>query len=159
MCTIAAPSSRQATAVSTISAGVIGTYGFCSFVVRVPVSATDTMSGSTLVIAPFDWSYYCLCGRGLVVVLTATRRSSLAISCDGVTRLADAALPTRHGEFRIEIVRVDGLAQEVVVLRLGETDGRAATLVRIQSECLTGEVFGSLRCDCAAQLSASLARI
>jgi 3,4-dihydroxy 2-butanone 4-phosphate synthase/GTP cyclohydrolase II len=83
----------------------------------------------------------------------------LAISCDGVTRLADAALPTRHGEFRIEIIRVDGLAQEVVVLRLGDTDSRAATLVRIQSECLTGEVFGSLRCDCAAQLSASLARI
>jgi GTP cyclohydrolase II len=83
----------------------------------------------------------------------------LAISCEGVTRLAEAGLPTRHGEFRIEIVRVDGLAQEVVVLRLGEADGSAATLVRIQSECLTGEVFGSLRCDCATQLSTSLARI
>ncbi len=78
---------------------------------------------------------------------------------DGVTRLADSRLPNRFGEFTIEVVRVDALSQEVVVLRLGDTADDRPTLVRIQSECVTGEVFGSLRCDCAEQLDTSLSRI
>ncbi len=70
---------------------------------------------------------------------------------------ADALLPTRWGEFRISVFRFDGT--EVVALTRGELDGSEPVLVRLHSECLTGDVLGSLRCDCGDQLRASLAMI
>lgn len=90
-------------------------------------------------------------------IIAAVGRSP--ISHDGVTSMADAALPTRFGEFRIVILRVDETGSEVVVMLQGELIGGDAPLVRLHSECLTGEVFGSLRCDCGEQLEAALARI
>ena len=70
---------------------------------------------------------------------------------------ADASLPTRWGDFRISVFRFDGT--EVVALSRGEIDGAESILVRLHSECLTGDVLGSLRCDCGDQLRASLAMI
>jgi 3,4-dihydroxy 2-butanone 4-phosphate synthase/GTP cyclohydrolase II len=70
---------------------------------------------------------------------------------------ADASLPTRWGEFRISVFRFDGT--EVVALVRGAVDDGEPVLVRLHSECLTGDVLGSLRCDCGDQLRASLAMI
>jgi GTP cyclohydrolase II len=64
-------------------------------------------------------------------------------------------LPTPYGEFRILGFRgfYDGKEQEMIVLKLGDlTSPGPAPLVRVHSQCMTGEVFGSLRCDCGPQL-------
>jgi GTP cyclohydrolase II len=76
-------------------------------------------------------------------------------SADDVTRLAEARLPTRFGSFRIVIYRA-GRGDEVVALTRGRPGGTEPTLVRLHSECLTGEALGSLRCDCGQQLDAAL---
>src|SRR5438477_1475076 len=70
---------------------------------------------------------------------------------------ADAELPTRWGDFRISVFRFDGT--EVVAFTRGQPDGAAPVLVRLHSECLTGDVLGSLRCDCGEQLRSSLAML
>jgi len=67
---------------------------------------------------------------------------------------ADALLPTRWGDFRISVFRFEGT--EVVALARGELGGAEPVLVRLHSECLTGDVLGSLRCDCGDQLRAAL---
>ncbi|MBO8141261.1 MAG: bifunctional 3,4-dihydroxy-2-butanone-4-phosphate synthase/GTP cyclohydrolase II [Firmicutes bacterium] len=76
-----------------------------------------------------------------------------------VRRVAEADMPTRYGHFRIVGYEslVDG--QTHVALVLGEVAGRDGVLVRVHSECLTGDVFGSLRCDCGDQLQAALRQI
>ncbi len=78
-----------------------------------------------------------------------------------VTRIVETVLPTRHGLFRLTgFAGHDGT--EHVALSLGVTDGappRQAPLVRLHSECLTGDALGSWRCDCGFQLDAALARI
>jgi 3,4-dihydroxy 2-butanone 4-phosphate synthase / GTP cyclohydrolase II len=76
-----------------------------------------------------------------------------------VRRVADVNLPTEKGDFRLigfESV-IDG--REHVALVKGEIEGKDDVLVRMHSECLTGDVFGSLRCDCGEQLEAALERI
>jgi 3,4-dihydroxy 2-butanone 4-phosphate synthase/GTP cyclohydrolase II len=70
---------------------------------------------------------------------------------------ADALLPTRWGDFRLSVFRFDGT--EVVALARGEVDGADDVLVRLHSQCLTGDVLGSLRCDCGEQLRSALAMI
>ncbi len=77
-----------------------------------------------------------------------------------LTRYSDARLPTPHGEFRIVVYRPDAesMAEEHVAMVMGEVAGDAV-LTRVHSSCFTGEVLGSLRCDCRAQLDAALARI
>lgn len=79
-----------------------------------------------------------------------------------VVQVADAAFPSVHGEFRILGFRghVNGKDHEVVVLKMGDLAAeRPAPLVRIHSQCLTGEVFDSLRCDCGQQLHLALEKI
>jgi len=76
-----------------------------------------------------------------------------------VTLLARATLPTRFGDFDVAVYEVDGAPGEVAALTRGELHGDALPLVRLHSECLTGDVLGSLRCDCGQQLSAALAMI
>jgi GTP cyclohydrolase II len=71
--------------------------------------------------------------------------------------LSEAPLPTRHGELRC-VVFEDGGGNEHVALMSGDV-AREEVLVRVHSECLTGEAFGSAKCDCAAQLDDALARI
>jgi GTP cyclohydrolase II len=78
---------------------------------------------------------------------------------DPVTRLAQATLPTRFGEFRVSVFRVEGASGESLALMRGDVTTHAPPLVRLHSECLTGDVLGSLRCDCGEQLQASLALI
>jgi GTP cyclohydrolase II len=80
-------------------------------------------------------------------------------SISGVTCLADAALPTRFGAFRLAVFRVVGTSAEAPALIYGDLSDPIPPLVRLHSECLTGDVLGSLRCDCGEQLDASLARI
>jgi GTP cyclohydrolase II len=75
-------------------------------------------------------------------------------------KVAEANFPTRFGQFRIygfEGVTGNRL-EEAIALKMGDTEGRPP-LVRIHSECLTGDVFHSLRCDCRAQLELSLQMI
>ncbi|MDX6644774.1 MAG: 3,4-dihydroxy 2-butanone 4-phosphate synthase / cyclohydrolase, partial [Miltoncostaeaceae bacterium] len=76
-----------------------------------------------------------------------------------IERGTAARLPTRFGEFTAIGYRsiVDG-KQHLALVR-GEVDGAEDVLVRVHSECLTGDVFGSMRCDCGEQLQAALERI
>jgi GTP cyclohydrolase II len=73
-------------------------------------------------------------------------------------KIAEADFPSRFGHFRILGYEweCDGEVEESVVLRMGDITGEPAPLVRIHSECLTGDVFHSLRCDCRAQLELAL---
>ena len=76
-------------------------------------------------------------------------------------KVAEAGFPSRFGDFRIfgfEGV-YSGRREEAVVLKMGDLASGPPPLVRIHSQCLTGDVFHSLRCDCRAQLELSLARI
>ena len=68
---------------------------------------------------------------------------------------ADAILPTEHGEFRIRAFRDPMSGKEHSVLYVGDIS-EGTPLVRMHSECLTGDAFGSLRCDCGPQLHASM---
>ena len=74
-------------------------------------------------------------------------------------KAAEADFPTRFGHFRIYGFegRLDDRLEEAVVLEMGDVaHGPLAPLVRIHSQCLTGDVFHSLRCDCRSQLELSL---
>ena len=72
---------------------------------------------------------------------------------------AQAALPTKFGKFRIYGFEGRGPQEEAVALVRGNLKGRVAPLVRVHSQCLTGDVLTSLRCDCRAQLELSLKKI
>ena len=76
-------------------------------------------------------------------------------------KVAEAEFPTQFGYFRIYGFRGGGTDQveEAVVLKMGELSDGPPPLVRIHSECLTGDVFHSLRCDCRAQLELALKTI
>jgi 3,4-dihydroxy 2-butanone 4-phosphate synthase/GTP cyclohydrolase II len=76
-----------------------------------------------------------------------------------VRRVAEARLPTLHGEFRIVGYENNVDSREHVALVFGEIDGRRDVLVRMHSKCLTGDVFGSHRCDCGPQLQAAMRMI
>ncbi len=69
-------------------------------------------------------------------------------------RIATTDLPTRYGAFTMHVYQHD--AKEQVALAVGAIDDGAPVLVRLHSECLTGDVFGSHRCDCGEQLARSL---
>jgi GTP cyclohydrolase II len=75
-----------------------------------------------------------------------------------VRLVAEAALPSRFGRFRIAVFHVGEDDQQVVALWRG-LPARGPVLVRLHSECLTGDVLGSARCDCGTQLEASLHRL
>lgn len=76
-----------------------------------------------------------------------------------VERVASARLPTEIGEFRVAGYRSLISEEEFVVLYKGEMDANIPTLVRIHSQCLTGDVFGSIKCDCGPQLRTAMAMI
>jgi len=69
---------------------------------------------------------------------------------------AETELPTGRGEFRTIIFREKKTGVEHVALLMGEVAGQEGVPVRVHSECLTSEVFGSLKCDCKAQLDQAL---
>ncbi|HXL23322.1 MAG TPA: GTP cyclohydrolase II [Candidatus Dormibacteraeota bacterium] len=74
-------------------------------------------------------------------------------------QVAKAELPTKFGRFAIYGFRGDGPNQEVVALVRGKLTGNRAPLVRVHSQCLTGDVLTSQRCDCRAQLELALKKI
>lgn len=73
--------------------------------------------------------------------------------------VAQAVLPTRYGRFTIYGFKGGGAHEEAVALVRGNLKGKNAPLVRVHSQCLTGDVLTSLRCDCRAQLELSLKKI
>jgi len=77
----------------------------------------------------------------------------------GAQMVAHAELPTRYGRFTIYGFKGRGPQEEAVALVRGNLKGKTAPLVRVHSQCLTGDVLTSLRCDCRAQLELSLKRI
>jgi 3,4-dihydroxy 2-butanone 4-phosphate synthase/GTP cyclohydrolase II len=76
-----------------------------------------------------------------------------------VHRIADARLPTEYGEWRVIGYRNDVDDREHIALVFGEVKDAEGVLVRMHSKCLTGDVFGSLRCDCGWQLHAAMTTI
>jgi 3,4-dihydroxy 2-butanone 4-phosphate synthase/GTP cyclohydrolase II len=76
-----------------------------------------------------------------------------------VERGASVRLPTEHGEFTGIAFREKLTGKTHLALVMGEIEGAENVLVRVHSECLTGDVFHSLRCDCGEQLSQALAQI
>ncbi len=85
-------------------------------------------------------------------------KEQAAAKCSGsdenlsVERVAVATLPTEWGEFQIAGYRSLTSDEEFVALYKGEMRRDVPTLVRIHSQCLTGDVFGSTKCDCGPQL-------
>jgi len=91
--------------------------------------------------------------HGLVVIsihdLIAYRRRQV-----GVKRESEARLPTRHGVFKACVYKEPGSIHEHLAMVMGTVEGAEEVLVRVHSECLTGDTFGSLRCDCRQQMEA-----
>ncbi len=71
--------------------------------------------------------------------------------------LAEARVPTEHGSFTMKLFREKATGLEHVAMVMGDVAGSA--LVRVHSECMTGDVFGSLRCDCGPQLHFAMSEI
>ena len=97
--------------------------------------------------------------HGLVLIsiadLVRYRRSREKL----VRRVSEARIPTRHGDFVAYVFEslLDGV--EHLAFVRGDIAGQERVLVRVHSECLTGDVFGSLRCDCGVQLDLALAQV
>ena len=72
---------------------------------------------------------------------------------------ADARLPTEYGEFRIRVFHEEDTGLDHVALTLGDMDGPDPVLIRVHSECITGDAFSSIRCDCGSQLDDTLKKI
>lgn len=76
-----------------------------------------------------------------------------------VSRLAESAIPTKYGAFKIIIYRNDIDTKEQIALIYGDISKKETVLVRVHSQCITGEVFHSLRCDCGDQLEKAMQMI
>jgi len=70
-----------------------------------------------------------------------------------------ARIPTYHGEFQLCIYQESETSKEHLALVMGDPEGKEDVLVRVHSECFTGDVLGSLRCDCGEQLQHAMAMI
>jgi 3,4-dihydroxy 2-butanone 4-phosphate synthase/GTP cyclohydrolase II len=92
---------------------------------------------------------------GTIADLIAYRRRQEKL----VERVVEARVPTRHGTFRAVGFRSLVDDRQHLALIAGEIGDGEAVLTRVHSECLTGDVFGSLRCDCGEQLDRALARV
>jgi len=73
-----------------------------------------------------------------------------------VERYSEADVPTEHGTFRVIVYREDGSPSEHCAIVRGDVSGKRAVPVRVHSECFTGEVLHSLKCDCREQLDAAM---
>ncbi len=87
-------------------------------------------------------------------LVTFRRRTEVLVSREATTRL-----PTRYGDFTAHGYRITVDDSEHVALVHGDVSGDQPVLTRVHSECLTGDVFGSKRCDCGPQLDEALERI
>jgi GTP cyclohydrolase II len=86
-------------------------------------------------------------------------KASVKSSRNSLRAVAHAELPTRYGRFTIYGFKGRGPQEEAVALVRGNLSGKTPPLVRVHSQCLTGDVLASLRCDCRAQLELSLKKI
>lgn len=94
--------------------------------------------------------------------MQASPENTVPVSPDFVlSKVAEANFPTEYGHFRILgfTGSAAGRTEEAVVLRMGDLASQPAPLLRIHSQCLTGDVFHSLRCDCRAQLEIALREV
>jgi GTP cyclohydrolase II len=89
-------------------------------------------------------------------LIHSSKRAAFDVGPLTVERVAEAKLPTEMGEFRILGFRSLISTEEFVVLVKGELPADRPSLVRIHSQCMTGDVFGSLKCDCGRQLEAAM---
>src|SRR6185312_8425713 len=106
----------------------------------------------------------CLLLRLFVMEVHSSQEPAVGTCCDSVEtgtveRVAVATLPTEWGEFQIAAYRSLTTEEEFVVLFKGEMSRDVPTLVRIHSQCLTGDVFGSNKCDCGGQLHRTMQMI
>ncbi|MDH3197279.1 MAG: bifunctional 3,4-dihydroxy-2-butanone-4-phosphate synthase/GTP cyclohydrolase II [Candidatus Krumholzibacteria bacterium] len=76
-----------------------------------------------------------------------------------IEHAATTRLPTEHGDFTLHLYRSRLSGNTHVALVKGEIDGEEPTLVRVHSQCFTGDVLGSMRCDCGAQLHEAMRRV
>ena len=76
-----------------------------------------------------------------------------------ITRVAEAKLPTKYGNFTVYAYRSDIDPSDHLALVMGDISGDKPVLTRVHSECVTGDVFGSLRCDCGEQVSVAMQEI
>lgn len=84
---------------------------------------------------------------------------TIQVGTDDNSRIeADAYLPTEYGNFRVSVT-MDEAGKEHSLLYVGDISSAEAPLVRIHSECLTGDAFGSMKCDCGPQLKAAMKKI
>ncbi len=97
--------------------------------------------------------------HGLIMVTVADLISYRLQHESLVRQVAAPRLPTRFGDFRVHAYLSDVTGDENVALVMGDIDPEIPTLVRVHSQCLTGDVFGSARCDCGVQLERALERI
>jgi len=97
--------------------------------------------------------------HGLPIITIAALIRHRRLSNRLVERIGDADIPTESGIFRTIAYRstVDGV--EHLAMVCGDVTGRDDVLVRVHSECLTGDIMGSLRCDCGPQLRTAMARV
>jgi GTP cyclohydrolase II len=72
---------------------------------------------------------------------------------------SEARLPTKHGEFNIRVFHELETGLDHVALSMGDMTGPDPVLMRVHSECLTGDALGSIRCDCGSQLDAAMRQI
>ncbi len=76
-----------------------------------------------------------------------------------VEKVETVRMPTEHGDFDLHLYRSKLDGQHHIALVCGEVSGKKGALVRVHSECLTGDVFGSCRCDCGPQLRYAMKRV
>jgi 3,4-dihydroxy 2-butanone 4-phosphate synthase/GTP cyclohydrolase II len=92
----------------------------------------------------------------LPIVTIVALQEFIESSTPRITRIAQSKMPTRYGSFKAISYRDNVSNIDHIVLVHGEIDKASQVIVRVHSECLTGEAFGSLRCDCGDQLKMAL---
>jgi GTP cyclohydrolase II len=117
--------------------------------------STNLRQGTPTIVGARDCRSSLSRTRGVLRVVDPSNLSE-AMNSGTVERVAEARLPTDYGEFRIIGYRSLNSNEEFVVLARGDLGQDQATLVRIHSQCLTGDVFGSVKCDCGQQLRAAM---
>ena len=106
---------------------------------------------------PVEWRFLLYCSFPMRAKSRQARLTGMKSA--GVRKIAQADLPTRYGRFTIFGFQSRGKNEEAVALVRGKLNGKTVPLVRVHSQCLTGDVLTSLRCDCRSQLELSLKRI
>ncbi len=97
--------------------------------------------------------------HGIIIISVAQIIAHRRLNEKLVRKVAEASLPTAYGDFRAVAYRSTMDADEHVALVKGDLDGDQPVLVRVHSECLTGDVFHSLRCDCGEQIDLAMEAI